>query len=365
VESGEWKEAIADTAVSEESLFGPEIGCRNVLDYTIVSRVLEDLRKYEGLLILPMTRTFTVKYRSRDRSAKLFDRDKVHQRKTEDAELLPYLEAFRVALESQLPAIMVGTHDLETESFADGLKARELVKAYPEIKVRRFDTVTVMQCHTESPGAAVSRALDEALAGWRSRVIQWAMVNIRMTIAKKQKDVHKGPNLKRSGGWGQVLAKAARRQMYGRRAGILFEGKPVDEYHEDPIEGHETIGGLRRTARSVAKLPGVTLAGAKLGRELDVYLDLKPEITTFILGLIDEGQEVVHVESTEMRDRCSSKCKRCRLKEITEEIRTVVSTFLDTEDTEPVDDGNGMSTELRPGIYLKHGDGHQAILRRR
>jgi len=63
----------------------------------------------------------------------------------------------------------------------------------------------------------------------------------------------------------------------------------------------------------------VTLAGAKLGRELDGYLDGKPEITTFILGLIDEGQKVVHVGSTEMRDRCSSECKRCKLKEITEE----------------------------------------------
>jgi len=124
-------------------------GCRNVLDCTIASRVLEDLRKYDGLLILPTTCTVTVEYRSRDTSAKLLGREKVHQRKTEDAELLPYLEAFRVALESQLPAIMVGTHDLETESFADGLKARELVKAYPEVKIRRFDTVTVMQCYTE------------------------------------------------------------------------------------------------------------------------------------------------------------------------------------------------------------------------
>jgi len=351
VESREWKEAIADMAVPEESLFGPEIGCRNVLDCTIAARVLEDLRKYDGLLILPMTSTFTVKYRSRDTSARLLDREKVHQRKTEDAELLPYLEAFGVALESQLPAIMVGTHDPETESFADSLKARELIKAYPEVKIRRFDTVTVMQCYTDSPGAAVSRALEGALAGWRSRVIQWAMVNIRLTMAKKQKEVHKGPSLKRSGGWGQVLAKAARRQMYGRRAGILFEGKPVDEYHEDPIEGHETIGGLRRTARSVAKLPGVTLAGAKLGKELDGYLDGKPEITTFILDLIDEGQKVVHDESTGSCDRCSSGCKGCKLKEITEEVRTVISTYLEAEDTEPVNDGNGMSTELRPGIF--------------
>ena len=342
VESGDWKEAIADTAVPEGSLFGPEIGCRNVLDCTIASRVFEDMRKYEGFLVLPVTRTFTARHRSKDVSAKLLDREKVHQSKTEDAELLPCLEAFRVALEDQLPAIMVGTHDRETESFADGPKARELIKAYPEVRIRCFDTVTVMQCYTEAPGVAVSRVLDEALAGWRSRVVQWAMVTIRMTIAKKQKDVRKGPNLKRSGGWGQVLAKWA---------GSLFEGKPVDEYHEDPIEGHETIGGLRRTARSVAKLPGVMLAGAKLGRKLDGYLDEKPEITTFVLSLIDDGQKVLHDKSADTHNRCSPDCKSCKLKAITEEVRAVVVTFLDVEDSAPVDDGNGLSTELRPGIF--------------
>jgi len=69
------------------------------------------MRKYEGFSGLPVTRTVTAKYRSKDVSAKLLDREKMHQRKTEDAELLPYLEAFRVALEDQLPAIMAGTHD--------------------------------------------------------------------------------------------------------------------------------------------------------------------------------------------------------------------------------------------------------------
>ena len=101
-----------------------------------------------------------------------------------------------------------------------GQSLSRMIKAYPEVKIRRFDTVTVMQCYTKAPGVAVSRVLDEALAGWRSRVVHWAMVNIRMTIAKKQK-------------------------------------------------------------------------------ELDGHLDEKPEITTFVLSLIDDGQEVLHEKSAD------------------------------------------------------------------
>jgi len=147
-----------------------------------------------------------------------------------------------------------------------------MIKAYPEVKIRRFDTVTVMQCYTKAPGAAVSRVLDEALAGWRSRVVHWAMANIRMTIAKKQKEV-------------------------------------------------------------------------------DGYLDEKPEITTFGLSLINAGQEVLHEKSADTHNRCSPDCKSCKLREITEEVRAMVATYLDVEDSAPVGDGNGLSTELRPGIF--------------
>ena len=86
--------------------------------------------------------------------------------------------------------------------------------------------MTVMKCYTEAPGAAVCRVLDEALAGWRLRVVHCVMVNIRMTIAKKQK---------------------------------------------------EEVG----------------------------YLDGKPDITIFVLNLIDDGQEVLHEEPIVKHNRCS------------------------------------------------------------
>ena len=69
-----------------------------------------------------------------------------------------------------------------------------------------------------------------------------------------------------------MLAKVARNQMCGRKAGIPFEDKTA-KVRDDLFEHESHVGSLRRTARAVAKLPSVMVASGRRGSALDQYFE--------------------------------------------------------------------------------------------
>ena len=65
--------------------------------------------------------------------------------------------------------------------------------------------------------------------------------------------------------------------------------KPAPE-HEEDVEA-STIGGLRRTATALAKLPRVVAAGRIIGRALDALYDRRPDIQECLLRAIGDKSE--------------------------------------------------------------------------
>jgi len=104
-------------------------------------------------------------------------------------------------------------------------------------------------------------------------------------------------------------------------------------------------GGLRKTSRSVQMLPNVWQTGRELGRLLDQKLIEKPEFVDLIHELADEGCEVL----CKFCDQ--GICAKCQLEQATTEMRRVIADFLHTTDIEPHDDGHGLTTALRPGLF--------------
>jgi len=145
-----------------------------------------------------------------------------------------------------------------------------------------------------------------------------------------------------------MLAKVAKNQMYGRKAGIHFEDKTVD-VRDDPIEHESYIGGLRRTARSVSKLPSVMVAGGKAGNVLDQYLLGQPHVVKFITQLLHDGSKqcMTKVSTGHVRTRAG----KCELERIT---MTATEVFMDVTGAEKADavvDKDGLSTALKPSLF--------------
>jgi len=102
--------------------------------------------------------------------------------------------------------------------------------------------------------------------------------------------------------------------MCGRKGGIHFKDKTVDV--RDDLNEHESyIGGLRRTARSVSKLPSVIVAGGKLGNAIDQYLLEQRHVVKVITQSLHDGLEVAHDGSVH-RARSNSRWKCSNLKEL-------------------------------------------------
>ena len=100
--------------------------------------------------------------------------------------------------------------------------------------------------------------------------------------------------------------------MFGCKAGIHFEEKTVG-VRDDLIEHESYIGDLRRTVKSVSKLPSVTVAGGKLGNALDQYLLAQPHAVKLITQLL-------HASSLRMTEVCTghgrTRARSANLKEL-------------------------------------------------
>ena len=179
--------------------------------------------------------------------------------------------------------------------------------------------------------------------------IKRSVAAARHAIASRRIRRSSMTTFKRSGQWSQTLAKVARNHMYGRKAGIHFEDKTV-EVRDDPLEHEAYVGGLRRTARAVAKLPSVMVAGGKLGTAFDQYLQEQPQVVTFITQLLHDGTEVAHDRGEQ--DVCTSSCRQCELERVTRSATEVFMDVTGAEDASAVDDGRGILTSpVDTGVF--------------
>ena len=129
-----------------------------------------------------------------------------------------------------------------------------------------------------------------------------------------------------------------RRQQFGRREGVFTDRVK----REDGL-----VGGLRRTAYSVSKVPGMAAVGCEVGKALEDLATARPDFLELIQTLLTKGAKVAHTCTSHPNEVCL----RCRLEEVTTVARETIAKAVGAVDTEPVDDLNGLSTNLRPGLF--------------
>jgi len=318
------------------------------LDATVADVVIESIVSHAASLWIPPTVTYTSRHRPDNKPAKVVSRDLVEMRKAEDAQLGPFIKGFKAALDRGAPVVMIGTQETDRPGIADTAAMTNLVKQYAEVKVLRVGGSIIIASGVELPGSAVLKAIEENVAGAETRLVKWFVVALRKSVVQRRKVPAGASALKRSGHWGHTLAVAAKRQLYGRRAGVLFEGRDNSKLEVDPDECRQYIGGLRRAGKSVSSVPSLIIAGHKLSVNLDQFLDADDSIIPFVMQLIDEGTKVEH--DADSKSRCSAMCRKCKLEEVTDGVRKVMAETTGATDTQPVVDRGGVSTALRPGL---------------
>jgi len=333
--------------VTYVDMFGPHKSEKNFLDCTQSTKIIGEMLKNGGCVWLPSTESFTIKHRPAAKT-QLVSRELIETRHREDVELRTICHAVRITLEKKLPFVVLGTHEEDVQSFADAECFTNLIKLHQEVIVKRYRRITLVYHGVTHPGPKCEATLHGIQRDKIAIAIKWSLATVRHAIANRKTRRSSMTSFKRSGQWSQTLAKVARNQMYGRKAGIHFEDKTVD-VRDDPIEHESYIGGLRRTARSVSKLPSVMVAGGKLGNALDQYLQEQPQVVKFITQLLHDGTEVAH-DGNE-RSACSNLCRKCELERITMSATEVFMDVTGAENADAVDDKKGLSTALKPGLF--------------
>jgi len=320
---------------------------RDFLDGTQQTKIVNDILASGGCVWLLGTESFTKRHRPVDKM-QLVTRERAQIRKREDIELMTICDALHTTIERKIPFIAIGTHEEDIVSFAALPCFVTIIKAYTEIDVRRYGSLTLLCHQIKLPTGKCLEAIEGCHTMDMTYVVRWAIAAVRQAMATNMLAAPKRVVFKRGGEWQNQLSKVARNQMHGRRGGIFFEGK-VKEVQDDPFEEEKLIGGLRRTARSVSKLPSVMVAGGKLGRALDQYLDDNPQCVTFVTQLLHDGQEVAH--DHDGGGQCTPHCRQCVLNKFTNQATEVFAELTGAVDVSAVNDGQGLSTALKPGLF--------------
>jgi len=343
-----WREHHREGA--DATIFTPEDPEGNFLDATINQGILEKIAQGSASVWLPSTSTFTKQFRPDEADIKLLAREAVDRRKTEDAVIGPFIQGLRQALDLGRPTAFVGVQEVERPGIADTATLASIIKGYTDVSVLRIGRLTLVTSKLEKPGNRLLNVIEKDFRGWQNKLLEWLISAARKAAIRVSKEKRIAPSYKRGGVWGHTLARAAKRQLFGRRAGVLFENKDNTKLEEDPDDERQYVGGLRRTCKAVAKLPTLIIAGHKLSQAMDGLLDEEEDIVPFVIELIESGSKVKHDRETD-RHRCSNACKKCKLELQVGKTRQVMAEVTGAVDTEPVTNNGGVSTALRPGLF--------------
>jgi len=143
-----------------------------------------------------------------------------------------------------------------------------------------------------------------------------------------------------------ALLEASHKQASGKRARVHFDRplKPIDRDLREE-EDQQAIGGLRRCAASVARLPVLLARAAEVAERLDRYLEQKPEIAEFVLGLLGRRVECIC-------KRGSTKgCVACHLSQVVQKFREEFLESLGSNGAIPQADLGDLGSALRPEVF--------------
>jgi len=206
-----WREHLRESI--DAAIFTPEDPEGNFLDATINQGILEKIAQASASVWLPSTSTFTKQFRPDKADIKLLAREAVDRRKTEDAEIGPFIQGLRRALDLGRPGI------------ADLATLASIIKGYTDVSVLSVGRLTLVTSKLEKPGNRVLNVIEKDFRGWQNKLLEWLTSAARKAAIRVSEEKRIAPNYKRGGVWGHTLARAAKRQLFGRRAGVLFENK--------------------------------------------------------------------------------------------------------------------------------------------
>ena len=140
------------------------------------------------------------------------------------------------------------------------------------------------------------------------------------------------------------LHAAGLAQAGGRRAGILMEHRirPDPQPSVEALKA-SAVGGLRRCAASVAKLPLATEAGRVAGQRMDAYLAAHPEAVDAVANMI--GRQVACECGT------VGTCASCALRSAAVGYLKAFGEVVGCTDLDPSRGAKGVSSDLRPGVF--------------
>jgi len=187
-------------------IFGPHKSVKNFLDCTQSTKIIGEMLKNGGCTWLPSNESFTAKHRPAAKT-QLISGELVITRHREDVELRTNCHAVRITFEKKLPFVVLGTHEVDAESFADAECITDLIKLHQEVIVKRYRQITVVYHGVTHPGPKCGVTLHKVQSDKIAVAIKWSLSTVRHAIANRRTLKSSVTSFKRFGQWSQTLAK--------------------------------------------------------------------------------------------------------------------------------------------------------------